>query len=75
MLASGTVWSRATTKLDLSPVKVFLKFGPLAVGDTFVLVHRARFAAAVEEFLVAAHDILVEHGDISAGGLQVQVPE
>jgi hypothetical protein len=38
MLASGTVWSRATTQLDLSPVEVFLKFGPLAVGDRLMLI-------------------------------------
>jgi hypothetical protein len=25
MLASGTVWSRATAQLDLSPVEMFLK--------------------------------------------------
>src|SRR6266700_7278363 len=38
MLASGTVWSRATAELDLSPVEVFLKFGPLGVSDRLVLI-------------------------------------
>jgi hypothetical protein len=38
MLASRTVWSRAAAQLDLSPVEVFLKFGPLGVGDRLVFV-------------------------------------
>jgi hypothetical protein len=75
MLASRTIWSRATTQLDFSPVEVFLKLRPLAGSDRLILVHRPRFAATVEEFLVVAHDILVEHSDISASGLQIQGSE
>lgn len=75
MLANRTIRSRAATQLNLSPVEVFLKFGPLAGSDSLVLVHRPGLPAAVEEFLVMTHDILVEDGDIAASGLQIEVSE
>jgi hypothetical protein len=54
---------------------VLLELGPFLVGGRAVLLGGPKLAAAVEELLVVAHDVVVEHGDVAAGGLQVGVAQ
>src|SRR6185437_13394642 len=60
---------------DFALVEVFLELGPLLFGGGPVLLGGSKFATMLEKLLVVAHDVLVEHGDVAAGGLQIGMPE
>ena len=75
MPAGGSVGAAAAAELDLALVKVLLEVGPLVAGGLPVLALGAHRPAPFQEFLVVADDVFLEHGDVAAGGLDVEVPE
>jgi hypothetical protein len=75
MLARGSIRPHAAAQLNLSPIEVFLEFSPFLLGDDPVLVVRAGAAAPLQVLLVVAGDVLIEHCDVAACGLQIQMPE
>jgi len=62
MLAWGRVGASAAAQFDLTMVEVLLEPEPLGFGNRAVLVSRTALTAAVEESLVVADDVLIEHG-------------
>src|SRR5205823_14257360 len=66
---------RRSSDLDLALVEVLLEFQPLGCGSVAVLFGGADGAPAGEESCVVPDDVLVEHGDVAAGGLDIEVPE
>jgi hypothetical protein len=74
-MAGGSIWPHAAAQLNLPPVEVLLELSPFLVCGIPVLVVRPGTAAPLQVFLVVADDVLVEHGDVAARGLQIQMPE
>jgi hypothetical protein len=75
VLAGRAVWAPAGAEFDLAFVEVFVELGPFLAGGFPVLLDRSELAAVVEEGDVVADDVLVEDGDVAAGGLDVEVAE
>lgn len=75
MSARSAVRTAAGTQFDPALVEVVLELIPLT-GDGFAIFPCGAFgSAAGEELLVLGDDVFREDGDITAGGLDVQVPE
>jgi hypothetical protein len=69
MLARRAIRPAAGAELHFALVEVIFEFGPFCVGGQAVLLWWAQGAAAAEECLVVADEIVIEDGDIPAGGL------
>jgi hypothetical protein len=55
--------------------QVLVELVPLVGGDVAVFVGESELAALVEEADVVADDVFVEHGDVAAGGWDVEVTQ
>ena len=69
MLARRAIRPAAGAEFHFALVEVAFEFGPFCIGGRPVLLWRAQGAAAAEECLVVADEIVIEDGDIPAGGL------
>jgi hypothetical protein len=69
MLARRAIRPAAGAEFHFALVEVVFEFGPFCVGGRPVLLWRAQGAAAAEECLVAADEIVIEDSDIPAGSL------
>ncbi|GAA2417599.1 hypothetical protein GCM10010255_66020 [Streptomyces coeruleofuscus] len=54
---------------------MLLEFGPLVSGGVSVLVGGTDLAPVLQVLLVVADDVFVEHRDVAASGLDIQVSE
>ncbi|MFC5830973.1 hypothetical protein ACFPZ3_44580 [Nonomuraea insulae] len=75
VLAWSAVGPAAGTQLDLALVEVFLELSPFLRAGRAVFVAEAQGTAVGEASGVVADDVLVEDGDVAAGGLDVEVPQ
>ena len=75
MLAWCRVGPGASSQLDFALVEVLLEPEPFGLGHGAVLIGGPCPAAAVEVGLVVADEIFVEHRDIPASSLKIQVSE
>jgi len=73
MPAGRAVGATAGAELDLAAVEVFLELGPLLRRGVAVSLFRADVAPLAQMASVVADDVLVEDGDVVAGGLDVEV--
>ncbi|WP_218004060.1 hypothetical protein [Nocardia araoensis] len=75
MLARRPVRARAPAELDLALVEVLLELTPLVLGNRGVFLGRAQAPPGGEVSLIVPHHVFVEHGDVAAEGIEVEVPE
>jgi len=75
VLATGPVGPGAASQLDFALVEVLLEPEPLRFGDRPVLIGGPGLATTVDESLVVADDVFVEHCDVTPSCFKIQMPE
>ncbi|MDJ0346558.1 hypothetical protein QMK19_33200 [Streptomyces sp. H10-C2] len=71
----SSVGASAGAEFDATLVEVLVELRPFRLGRLAVLALGPLGPSAVEELLVVADDVVVEDGDVAAGGLDIQVTE